>query len=61
VAFVLLAVGFSRRYLYLLPILVLGGCLIGGVRGYSSQAELNEYDDLIGKTITLEWFCVRRY
>ncbi len=56
VAFVLLAVGFSRRYLYLLPILVLGGCLIGCVRGYLSQAELNEYDDLIGKTITLSGF-----
>lgn len=53
VAGVVLIVGFWQRYIYLLPLIVLGGLLIGIWRGSAVQADMMIYKNLHGHMATI--------
>lgn len=53
IAIVLIVIVFWRRYIYLIPFLIIGGGLIGLWRGSLSQVELVKYKPLYGKNITI--------
>lgn len=53
ISVILLSVVFWRKYVYLLPLAIVGGLLIGLWRGSISQAELIEYRQLFGKEIII--------
>lgn len=50
----LMVIGFWRKYIYLLPILLIAGILFGLWRGSISQVELFKYKSLYGKIVSLE-------
>ena len=50
----LIAIVLWRKYIYLIPILLIGGILFGLWRGSISQNELDKYQPLYGKTIYVE-------
>lgn len=54
VAIILIFTVLWRRYLYLIPILVIGGLLLGLWRGSMSQGQLAQYEPLYGRSIVIE-------
>ena len=50
-AIILISLSLWRRYTYLIPLLIIGGILIGLWRGSISQNELAQFNPLYGKTI----------
>ena len=48
VSVTVILLGLWRRKLYILPLVIIGGLGFGLVRGAGSQAELSQYDSLIG-------------
>jgi len=54
IAIILIFIGLWRRYLYLIPILIIGGLLFGLWHGSISQDELAQFKPLYGKSIAIE-------
>jgi len=54
ISILLIVIVLWRRYIYLIPILVIGGMLFGFWRGSISQNELAQFNSLYGKSITVE-------
>jgi competence protein ComEC len=54
IGLILISIVFWRKYLYLIPILLIGGILFGLWRGSISQIELTQYKPLYGKSISIK-------
>jgi len=54
IAIIFIAMALWRKYVYLIPFLIIGGVLFGLWRGSISQAELSQFKPLYGKAISLE-------
>ncbi len=54
ISIVIILIVFWRKYIYLIPLLIIGGFLFGLWRGSISQNELSQYNSLYGKVITIE-------
>lgn len=54
ISILLIGVVLWRRYLYLIPILIIGGILFGLWRGSISQNELDQYKSLFGKVVLVQ-------
>lgn len=54
VAAILISITFWRRYIYLIPFLIVGGMLVGLWRGSISQYELSGFKPLYGKLVRIE-------
>lgn len=56
IALAFVVIGFWRKYVYMIPIIVIGGILFGLWRGLIIQTSLAEFTPLYGKLITLEGY-----
>ena len=54
IAVIFISISLWRRYLYLIPFLVIGGTIFGLWRGSISQGELAQFKPLYGKFISIE-------
>ena len=54
IATLLIAIGLCKKYVYLIPLLIIGGVLLGLWRGSISQNQLSPYRTLYGKYIAIE-------
>jgi competence protein ComEC len=54
ISIIILTIGLWRKYVYLIPFVILGGVLLGLWRGSISQDELTQFQPLYGKLIVIE-------
>lgn len=54
ISIILISISLWRRYMYLIPILIIGGVLAGLWRGSISQTELDQFKPFYGHVITIE-------
>ena len=54
IAFIFISISLWRKYIYLIPFLIIGGALLGFWRGSVLQIELNQFKPLYGKTISID-------
>ena len=53
IAIIFIGISFWRKYIYLIPILIIGGIIIGLWRGSISQDELAKFKPMYGHTISI--------
>lgn len=54
IAVIFIVIALWRKYIYLIPFLILGGLFIGLWRGSVLQNDLSQYKSLYGLTISIE-------
>ena len=54
IAIIFIGISFWRKYIYLIPFLIIGGVMFGLWRGGISQDELVKFKPLYGKSISIE-------
>jgi competence protein ComEC len=54
IGLILISIVFWRKYIYLMPLVIIGGILFGLWRGSISQIELSQYKPLYGKSISIK-------
>jgi competence protein ComEC len=54
ISLIIISIVFWRKYIYLIPLLIIGGIIFGLWRGSISQNELSQFNSLYGKAILIE-------